>query len=213
MKSELQQKINRFLTSYKPVKFLKGEIIIRGDDEPTGVYFIDKGFVKMSSLSEDGRETAINIFKPNAFFPMTWAIGNIKNTYYFRAISPVIAYRVPKEELLNLLVSNPEILLDLTSRVLIGMDGLIYNLRSMLNVSSIKKVAIVIKMLSNRFGVTNENNEIEISINMTHQDISHFAGIARETASIALLKLKEKGVIRQKDKKIIIPDLKKLEEI
>lgn len=213
MESVLQHKIIKFLTNFKQMRFSKRDVIIRGDDEPTGVYFITEGFVKMSSINEDGREIAINIFKPDTFFPTVWAIGNVKNTYFYRAMSPVKAYKVPREDLIEFLLSNPEVLLDLTSRVLIGIDSLLSNTKNMLNANSVKKVAIVIIMLTKRFGTVNENNEVEININMSHQDISHFAGIARETTSLALLDLKKKGLIKQVGKKIIIPSLAKLEEV
>lgn len=209
----LTDKLINFFSSYKKISFPQNELIVHGSDEPTGVYFVVKGYVKMSSILEDGTEIAINIFKPGTLLPMIWAIGNIENTYYFRSLTEVVTYKAPKEKFLEFLKENPDVLFDLTSRILVGLDGVLFNSRHMLHANSLKKTAIMILTLAKRFGTVKTSGEVEIGIQMTHQDLAHFAGTSRETVSLAIEKLKAKGLIYQKDRKFVVKDVKALESI
>ena len=76
-------KLVDFFRKYKKIPYKKGDVIIRGNDQPSGVYFVKSGYIKMSSLLEDGSEIGVNIFKPSSFFPMIWALGNIENSYFY----------------------------------------------------------------------------------------------------------------------------------
>jgi len=211
MNDDVQEVLNAFCSNYKELNYRKGDIVIRGDDEPTGVYLIKSGNVKMSSIDEDGDELSVNIYKPGTFFPMTWAIGKIENSYNYQTLSPSKLVRVPKEEFTKFLKDNPEVLYDLTRRIVIGLDGTLFNLRHLLGSSSVSKIAVILYMFARRFGVTN-GSQIEIDLPLTHQDISHFIGLSRETTTIGINKLVKDGIIVQNQRKLIIKDIEALKK-
>jgi CRP-like cAMP-binding protein len=213
MDLKLTEKLIEFFKTTKTVKYTKGELIVRGNDEPGGVFFILEGFVKMSSLLEDGTEVAIHIYKPGTFIPMIWALAGIENTYYYRSLTAATLYKAPKEKFLEFLRQNPDVLMDLTSRVLLGLDGVLMNTKHLLYANSTKKVAIIIATLCRRFGVIKENGVIEISLVLTHQELAQFAGVTRETVSLAIEKLKSKGIVSQDKRRFVVKDLKALEEL
>jgi CRP-like cAMP-binding protein len=205
--------VNRALTlfsaNYKERAYNKGEVIIRADDEPTGIYLVKSGVVKMSSISEDGQELGVNIFKVGTFFPMTWAISEISNSYNFQSLTPTKLVRIPKKDFIQFLKANPDVLFDLTRRILVGLDGLLFNVRYLLAGSSISKVAVILYMLVKRFGIKN-GKQIEVGLALTHQDISHFTGLTRETTTLAINKLVEEKVVIQKQGRIIVRDIQAL---
>jgi CRP/FNR family transcriptional regulator len=192
--------------------YKKGDVIIRSDDEPAGIYLIDSGFVKMSSTFENGTETAVNVFKPGTFFPMTWAIGGIANDYNYTALSPLKLYKASKDEFVKFLKDNPDILFDLMKRVFIGLDGVLFNLKHLLHGNSYQRVAVTLYMMARRFGSGKKINAT-IGIPLTHLDISHFSGLTRETTTIMVNKLEKAGIITQNKRKITIKNLEALEKI
>ncbi len=212
MNIDLRIKLMAFFSNYRKICYSKGDIVIRGDDTPNGVYFIKSGYIKMSSIYENGTEIAFNIFKPESFFPMTWALAEVENVYFYKAMSNIVVYRAPKEDVVAFLESNPKIFKDLATRLLISLDGLIHTTKNVIKSNSTKKVAIIIAMLAKRFGHINDDNNIEIDIDLTHQDIANFAGISRETTSISIEKLRTKKLIFHKGKKFIIENIQKLED-
>ncbi len=200
-----------FCSQYKILGYKKGDIVIRGDDEPTGVYFIREGVVKMGHVDLEGGELIVNLFKPGSFFPMTWAIGNVDNNYYYQALTSIKVAKVPKEDFLKFLKSNPEVLYDLTRRLLIGLDGVIFNMRYLISGSSSSKVAAILSMLVKRFG-TKQSEGILIDLPLSHQEIAHFTGLARETVTLAINKFILDGVLVQRKRKIFVTDMSAINE-
>jgi CRP/FNR family transcriptional regulator len=213
MNDELRDKLIEFFSNYKKITYQKGDVIIRGQDTPSGVYFVRNGYVKMSSIFEDGTEIAFNIFKPQSYFPMIWALTDMDNVYFYKALSKVEVFRAPKEDVVIFLQSNPKILQDLTTRLLIGLDGVISTTKNIIKSNSLKKVALIIVMLGKRFGNINADNYIEIDVDLTHQDIANFSGISRETTSIAIEKLRNKNLLSVRGKKFIINNIQELENV
>lgn len=203
------EKLGDFFAKYKQLFYKKGEIIIREDDEPAGVYFLKSGYVRMGSIFANGEELTLNIFKPGSFFPMIWAIGEAKNSYFCQAMTEVKVYRAPRMEVIKFVKENPEVLYDLTRRILIGLDGMITNIQYLLFGNSCNRIAAAILLLAKRFG-EKMNGKVMINFNLVHQDIAHLAGVTRETASIAIKQLEDKGVIGRIKKKFIVEDMEKL---
>lgn len=204
------EKLNNFFAHYKQLGYKKGEMIIREDEQPSGVYFLISGFVKMGFIFANGVELTLNIFKPGSFFPMMWAIGEVKNSYFCQAMSEIKVYRAPKADVIKFVQENPDVLYDLTRRILIGLDGIITNIQYLLFGNSYNRIAATMLLLAKRFGEKTPHGQILLGLNLIHQDIAQISGVTRETASIAIKQLQERGVIGRLKKRFIVVDMEKL---
>jgi len=213
MNKKIIDRLEKYFSSCKLISYQKGDAVIYSTDEPTGIYFINNGYIKMNTLSINGNELILNILKPGSFFPTFWAIGDKPNNYSFVAMSKVSLYKSPKEDFLIFLKENPEVLFDLTKRVLFGVDELIVNITHSLAGSSEDRVASALSIISKRFGEKMNNGKILIKLNLTHQDIADMAGITRETASLAIGKLTKNKILKQQGRKFVIFNLKKLQDM
>ena len=213
MDKKVIDRLIKYFSSYKQISYKKGDTIIYSTDEPTGIYYINNGYIKMNTLSIDGNELILNILKPGSFFPTFWAIGGNPNSYSFIAMNKVNVYKSPKEDFLNFLKKNPEVLFDLTKRVFSGVDRLVANTTHLLAGNSEDRVALALSIISERFGETMNNGIILIKLDLTHQDIADMVGITRETASLAIGKLTKNNILKQQGRKFIIYDLKKLKDM
>ncbi len=100
-------RLTKFFKGYKFLKYKKHEMILHAEDIPSGVYYLNKGYVRDYSLSAEGEELTLIIFKPEDFFPTTWAINNSVNTHYFEAMTDTELFRAPQEKFINFLKENP----------------------------------------------------------------------------------------------------------
>ena len=212
LKNYTPGKLSAFFSQYQSLSFQKGETILRSEDSPQGVYYIKAGFVKLNTISVNGRERTFNIFKRGAYFPMMWAIAEIPNSYFYQAQTAVVIQRAPKKELLIFLKNNPDVLFELTRRILIGLDGLLNNIEYMFCGNSYHRVIGTLLLSAERFGKVEADGEITIMLPLTHQDIADIAGISRETASLAINKLGKKKIITYKKRLIAIKNIETLEE-
>lgn len=208
------QKLEKFFKDANLVRYYKkGEIIVRADDDPSGVFYVREGYARIYSVSPNGQEITFNIFKPGSFFPMMWAIGQSQNTYFLEAMSAVELWRAPKDKLVEFIKREPEVLFDLTRRILIGLDGLLGVIESLLFGDARAKIASVVAVSAKRFGQKKQNGEIEIALMLTHQNIASLAGLTRETVSAEMKKLENEGLISYNKRLLVIKKMDKLEEL
>ncbi|MBI4096504.1 MAG: Crp/Fnr family transcriptional regulator [Candidatus Levybacteria bacterium] len=213
MDKNIQQKVDNFFSKFKVLTYKKGENVIRGEDTPRGVCYVKSGYVKMNLIMEDGRELTVNIFKAGSYFPMIWAINNIPNIYFYQAMSEVQLQRAPKEELLIFLKENPDVLFELFSRILTGLNALIINIGHVLSGNAYSRIISVLVILAKRFGEkTGKDGYIIIKLPLTHQDIANIAVITRETVSIIIKQIERKKIIGRQGKFLVIKSLSDLEK-
>jgi CRP/FNR family transcriptional regulator len=212
MNKQIGSVLNKYFSKYKLITIDKNSTIIFSSDDPTGVYYLRKGYIKMNTITPDGNELTLNIYKPGTFFPMFWAIGDVPNQYSFQAMTQVSLNKAPKNEFIEFLQSNPVVLFDLTQRILRGTDGLITNIRHFLVGNSNHRVASTILMAAKRFGKKTNNGKVIISLSLTHQDIADLAGMTRETTSLAIERLSKLKILKQVRRKFVIEDMEKLSE-
>ena len=59
-----------FKKNSKTFRYRKGEFIIRPDFPPSGIFYIEKGFVRVYFLTGDGEEKLYIIYKEDEIFPI-----------------------------------------------------------------------------------------------------------------------------------------------
>jgi CRP-like cAMP-binding protein len=209
MTSDAADKVKTFFEPYKQHTYDKGQILIYGGDNPAGIFYIEKGEVRQYDISPNGDELVVNVYKPGAFFPMYWAINKTPNNYFFETASKVKIKSAPAEEVLLFIKTNPDVMLDLLSRLYKGLDGLLRRMVHLMGGSANERVMFELINACKRFGKLQENGTYIIEI--PENELARRAGLTRETFSRELRKLKEQKLIIIEKRTIIIDDLKLLE--
>lgn len=211
MEQQIYEKLNKFFSGFKKLSFKKGELILRADDKPPGIFYLKRGYTRLYSLSKDAQELTLIIFKAGNIFPLMWAINDTSNTYYLEAITPVDLYQAPKEEFLKFIRNDNEVLFELTRRILARFGGVLTRMEYAIFGHAQSKVASIILICAERFGIKAKQG-IVIQVPLTHQDIANLIGVARETVSIEMEKLQKKGLIDHQRRYLVIKDLQGLKE-
>lgn len=204
----ITEKIDAFFVRLKLQVYKKGEILIRADDDPAGIFYLKKGLVKEYAISKKGDELVVNIFKPFTFFPMSWAINDTPNIYYFEAMSDVEVFRAPKEQVVAFVKNNPDILYNLLSRVYKGTDGLFLRMAYLMSGNAYDRLLTELIIYAKRFGKKSQSVELTIS----EQELAAQAGLTRETVSREMKHLKEKALVVFEKNVLILKDVARLED-
>lgn len=205
------KKLQKFFSKGELLRYKKGEVILRGGDSPQGVYFIDKGYVKDYSISKEGEELTLIIFKPEDFFPMRWVFNSKINDHYFETMTAVELWRCKKEEFIDFIQANPDIFFELTSHIVIRMGGIMQRMEYLAFGDAYQKVASILMICAERFGEKKDNGAI-IHIPLTHKDVAMLVGMTRETVSIEIKKLERKGIIEYRGRLIFVKDIRTLQK-
>lgn len=211
MEQEVRKLVNSFFKKYPPLVFREGDFILRSDQNPPGIFYLESGYVKQSTLSAKGEEFIVHLFRPGSFFLMTWAINRPVNSHYFEAVSTVKVRIAPLDEVRKFVKSHPDVLYDFVSRLLAGVFGMVKRFEGIAFDTAYTKTASLLNYLAKTLG-TQQKNQIVINKRFTHQEIAAWINSTRETASLQLELLKKKNIISYDRRKIIVWDIKKLEK-
>lgn len=208
MDEVISGKIEAFFKQFKHQIYKKGEILIRVDDDPEGVFYLILGTVKEYAISKKGEELVVNIFKPISFFPMSWAINQSTNNFYYEALEDVEVWKAPRVQVVEFIKQNPDVLFNLMSRVYKGMDGILMRMVYLMSGEAYTRVITELLISAKRFGKLSGNGAV---LHLSERDIANQAGMARETVSREIKILKEKGYVTFDKQELVIKDISKLE--
>jgi CRP-like cAMP-binding protein len=121
----LQQKTAAFIQQFPRRAIEKGSILIHPEENITDVYYIVSGQVVQYDISPAGKEITVAKFRPPAFLPMSQAVNDTPNHFFFEAASNVTAYQVPVKKAALFVRRNPDIMYSLLQRAYRGTDNML----------------------------------------------------------------------------------------
>lgn len=202
-----------FFSQFNVIKYAKGEVILRSGDVPQGVYFVKKGYVKLSSVSREGKELTLVIYKEGEFFPVVWTFygGDRGSIYSFEAITDTEISRAPRDAFLEYITPNFDLLWNVAKEIITRFQSSLQRMEFLAFGNASSKLASILLICSKDFGVERPNGT-EIQIPLTHKDIANLVGVTRETVSLELKKFDRKSIIGYNKKLIVIKDRKALDK-
>ena len=203
------KEITDFFQKQKSRAYKKRQLILRADETPNGVYYIEKGYIKVYTLTENGDEKIKNFYKPGEIFPLIWTFGNIEKTVFFEAMNDTILKKIPRQKFLDFVKTDKKILLDILSRVISIFIVYSDRIDTLGYTKTYARLISLLLSLSKRYGEKYGKN-ILLDVPIGHKEIANSIAMTRETASRELEKLTKKNIISQKGHLIIINDIKKL---
>lgn len=211
MKADPQavEKIHAFFAPYQSMSYKKGEPILRAEDAPFGVYFLEKGYVRQYLLAPSGETFIVHIYKPGSFFPLTWIIADAPNVYHFEAMTPVTIVRAPKGEFVDFLKEHKDALYYAMQRLSLGLSGFVSRVAQLVLDDAYTKTILLVLYYAENFGEKTPHG-IELTIPLTHREIAAWIGTTRETASLQAETLVSQGLLKTKGRLLIIPSVENL---
>lgn len=196
-------KVRGFFQKYPTRTIQRGEIFIRTDEDPPGIFYLKTGLVREYAISPDGEELVVNIFKSGSFFPMSWAINGTQNKYFFEAMSNTEAHLSPRVEAVRFIRNNPDVLFDLLSRVFRGTDGLLRRLVNLMRGDALSKLETELSIGVKRFAYLEGSSLV---LRVSQKQLASQTGMSRETVSRQLRELKKIGVVSISRNSIVVKD-------
>jgi CRP-like cAMP-binding protein len=209
-KEIIENTVKEFFSKYPQRHFKKGQILVYAGDDPDHIFYLVSGAVRQYDISDRGDEIVVNVFKPVAFFPMSWAINRTPNPYFFETTSDVELHVAPADDTVEFIKSNPEVMFNLLSRLYSGVDGLQRRMAHLMGGSARSRLLFELITECRRFGKLQDDGSTMIST--SEIELAQRAGLSRETVNRELSKLKQNGAVYYTNKYISIPKVDTLTE-
>lgn len=210
MNRDKVQEFEEFYKQFSIRNYKKGEMLIRADDDPQGIFCLKKGYVREYTISKTGFELTLHILRPISYFPMVWAVNGTPNVYYFEALTPVEVGRAPRDQVVNFIKDKPTVIFELLSELIEDYAESLTRIEHLVFSDAYRRVISVLIYIVKHFGEKSDKGII-VHHRFTQQDIATLVGVARETASSEMVRLEKKGLVKYVNHSMLFESIKKLE--
>lgn len=190
----------------------KNEIIYFADEPSNSLFLLKEGNVKLTRVSDDGKESITAILKPGEIFGELAITSGSSRDDTAIALDKAVICTISKENFENLLIENPKFNLRITKLIGMKLQRVARNLESLTFKDSSTRVIEFLSEYAEDYG-KKIGDEIFIKTTLTHQDIANLTATSRQTVTTVLNNLKDKKILDFSRNKIIIRNPEKLRTI
>lgn len=181
-------------------------------DPADGVYVVSGGRVKISRLSEDGREATLLLVEREEIFGEECLLDATTRETIAEVVEPARILRCPREELVPALRSHPAFAMAVARLMSGRRRAMESRLEEMVFKTVRARLAALLARLARSHGKTSAGG-ILLDLALAHQDLAGQIGSTRETTTLTLNQFRRGGLLRIHHCQILIRDLAGLEAI
>jgi CRP/FNR family transcriptional regulator len=176
-------------------RFRKNDVILHEENSNEVMYIILYGKVKVTQITEDGKEIILAMHRSGDFFGEVSLIDSRTMPAMVVAMEDSLIAIIGREDFYSLIYTQGKVL-DILLKILCSRlrdSWERIHLLSFTNAS--QRIKMLFTLLANQYGGKTKEGTL-LNIKLTHQDIADMTGIARETVTRAIDKLNKDGEIK-----------------
>ena len=183
--------------------FTKGQMILLEDDLGQTFFVIAGGSVKITRLSDDGREVILAMLGESDFFGEMSLLDGAGRSANVVALEASEVLTLARNDFLEILQDYPKISISLLEELTQRIRKSDQQIES-LSLSDVEqRIGITLIRLAEELGTIKQGN-VKIKNLPYQQDIANMAGTSRETVSRTFKLLEEKGLVTREGRKLTI---------
>jgi CRP/FNR family cyclic AMP-dependent transcriptional regulator len=184
-------------------RFRANDVVLMEGDPSDHVHVLVSGWVRVSTIVEDGREVLFGLRGPGEVLGDLAAVTGLPRTASVRAIEPCIVFQLTGAQFIDVLRVRPEIALATIKTVAARLRNAESARVDSAAFDVSRRVAVHLVRLAEEHGrVIPEGVVIEASLSQA--DIAAQVGAARRTVARALGVLRERGIVETGRRRILI---------
>lgn len=184
----------------------RGQFVFFEGDEAASLYLIESGVIEANVVHGDGKVYIFHFIFPGEVFGE--GVVYEQDYYPFSTVArkEALVWKVPKEDLLSAIDSNPAFKAYMLRLVGQKLDSSYVKARCIAGERVEKRVAcILLKTIDQQRGIYSHCVE-KLDTPLTNRDISGLIGSTEETVSRVMSRLKKEGIISLEDKHLVVLD-------
>ncbi|NQV37384.1 MAG: Crp/Fnr family transcriptional regulator [Candidatus Marinimicrobia bacterium] len=185
--------------------YSKGQMILMEESSGETFFVLGKGAVKVTRMSDDGREVILAMLGEGDFFGEMSLLDGEGRSANIVAIEDSESLTIKRSEFLAILENYPKIAINLLEELTSRLRRSDQQIESLSLSDAEQRISITLIRLAEELG-TIKSGAVTIRNLPYQQDIANMAGTSRETVSRTLKLLMEKGFLKRDGKALIIKD-------
>jgi CRP-like cAMP-binding protein len=173
-------------------KFNKNDVIFSQGDDAASIYFIQKGRVKLTVVSKQGKEAIVGVLEAGQFFGEGCLHGSTKRVATTSALGECVVISISRSAMLAALKDEPKFSARFISYLLSRNSRIEEDLIDQLFNSSERRLARLLLLLAH-FG--KEGTPQPIDIEISQEALADMIGTTRSRVSFFMNKFRRLGLI------------------
>jgi CRP-like cAMP-binding protein len=192
--------------------FKKDSVVLFEHETGAALFVIIEGKVKVSRVSDDGKEVILTILSDSDFFGEMAILDGLSRSANVTAMEDSELFIIQRSEFLELLQNHPEVSIALLQELTQRLRAADMKIKSLSLKDAEGKVATVILQLADDIGKIRQGT-VEIDKLPFQHDLANMAGTSRETISRTLHTFAKKGLVELDGSKLRIMNYEKFKEL
>lgn len=209
LSAEEVKELNRYLL---PEPFSKKEFVFSEGDPSEWLYIVKTGKVKITKLSNEGKEIILEIISPYEMFGGIAVVRGFPYPANAVAMEDSELLKISRKNLLSLMDKLPGLMYCMAMNIGDRIKNTHETLKSIALEKVESRIASLLIKLSEKSGEKVPEG-VAVNLKLTKQDIAEMVGTTVETSIRTMSKLAKAGLIVSRSGKIIIRDLEKLRSL
>jgi len=202
--------MSRIAAHARSLRKARGEFIYMPGDLANSVYILKQGRVKLSVLSESGKEIAIDIVQPGEIFGEFALVDESLRSNMTQALDGVLMWVFSKHDFTRLLTNQPKLALNYIKLVGDRRRRMEKKLSDITSKAVSARICELLHELSTSAAEV-ETGASDYLVPLTHHDVASLIGAARQTTTTVLNDLERRGIIELGRGWIRVKHLKQLQ--
>jgi CRP/FNR family transcriptional regulator, cyclic AMP receptor protein len=182
------------LPNRKVSHFQKHDVIYEVGDQSRTLFFLQTGYVKVGTLTPDGREIIYDVRKGGDLIGELCVCGRPRPDRAV-ALEDTHAIPVPYDDVINVVRSQPEMIGRLIEFLCQALTEAYEQVNALALDDILRRLAKVLIGLAGKIG-SRLGESVEISAYLTQEELSQMVAARRERVSTALNLLRKRGAIQ-----------------
>ena len=184
-------------------KFPRDAVLYEDGSLGDYMYIISEGQVKITKMSEDGREKILEILGPGNFHGEMSLLDRAPRSASAKTTTPCVLLALSRQDFLGLLKQNHEVTLELIRVLARRLRETDEQIKGLLFERVEGRTRRLLARLAKEAVPGREDRMATSPI--THQQLADLVGTSRETITRVVKELKDEGWLEQEGKRYLVP--------
>ncbi len=180
--------------------YRRGSLLFSQGEDPTAVFFLEAGRVKWHKISEDGNAQTLQVIEAGEAVGLVALLDRHPYIASAEVLEDATVWALAMSDFDRIVMTHPEVALAIMRLLGDGVRWLLEHVHAMTSRSAHERV---ISVLMRKAETADGGLRI---IPLTHQEIAHLGGMARETVSRVLSDLQRRGAVRLARNAVVLVD-------
>ncbi len=176
--------------------FKRGEVIIQSGESITSLLALRSGFVKVTSINNEGTERLVWIAGRYDVAPTEQLFSRRSNTrFFYTALTDGSYYEIDKQSFLKTIFEEPALMTEVARSMSLHYDDFLYRVDAIDTATVKERLLRTLCYLAERLSSEENVDLYDFNLKLTHGELAAMIGSTRETTSVMLSESRSEGLL------------------